>query len=158
MTTGRKKRFEDGATPLQHYAAWLLALGKKQNIVAKMCRMSREGVRKWQKFPYFQNLVEENKLEFAQKIREDGFDEIELLEKTALEGLKSTAHRSDALRAIENLLKIKGMYSPNVIDIKQKEAAQKLSEEELLKIAKQAAIGNYANLAANSDTGVEKTG
>ncbi|MFZ2356956.1 MAG: hypothetical protein WAW67_03930 [Candidatus Omnitrophota bacterium] len=101
--------------------------------------------------------MEENKIEFVQKIKEDGFDEIKLLEKTALEGLKSIAHRSDALRAIENLLKIKGLYSPDVIEVKQKEEAKKLSDEELLKIAQQAASGNYANITPSSNTGVAET-
>lgn len=136
--TGRKEMFARGPSPLQHYAALLLALGKKPMEVAGAIKMSYESIRNWQTYKQFNELVTHYRKQFIQKIKDEGFDDLRFLTDTMIESLKSPAHRSDGLRARELLAKIRGEFSPEEMNLRIKKELEKLPHEDLKKLEQEA--------------------
>jgi len=137
--SGRNPIFENGATPFQELIALLLALGKKPYDVCRSKGISYEAVRQWLKYPYYQKLVEDYKQQFIKGIQDKGFDDTQFLTDTMVESLKSPAHRSDGLRARELMAKIRGEFSPEEMNLKISKELEKLSDEDLIKLATEAA-------------------
>ena len=145
---GRTKMFEKGLEPIHHLCALLLAMGKGPYDVAKRIGYTYEGIAKWRLYDIFEDLVEEYKKMFLEKVIADGFDGMEFLKRTQIESLKSTAHRSDGLRARELEAKITGELSPEKQEAKYKEQIKEKSDKELAKLLESPVL---------DDTNTEKT-
>lgn len=151
---GRKKLFENGATPLQEAVALLLGYGKRDKEVCEKLGVAYETIWVWRQHPLFVNLIEKYKNEFIERAKERGFDDIEFLNRTMVESLKSPAHRSDGIRARELLAKIRGELSGEKKE-KEKVMAKKMSNAALQKILK-APVLNDSNISTNSEGGATK--
>ena len=155
---GRKPIFRDGPTPIQHYAALLLGLGKKPYDVARLIKMSYESVRYWLTFKEFDTLVAKYREEFIEKIKSDGFDDLKFLTDTMVESLKSPAHRSDGLRARELLAKIRGEFSPEEMNLRIQKELEKVSDKELKKLAEEAIVLDANNTIKVNTRGSKTAG
>lgn len=139
--SGRPKLFATGVKPKHHYAALLLALGKSQIETAQAVKMSVEAMKKWYKHQIFQDLIVKYRNQFIEKIKDEGFDDLKFLTNTMVESMKSTAHRSDGLRARELLAKIRGEFSPEEMNVRIQKELEKLSDKDLAKLAKEQVVG-----------------
>jgi len=142
---GRKKLFENGATPLQQLIALDLAMGEGPYNVARKRKVSYEAVNQWLKHPFFKDLIEKHKQKYIDKIEEAKvLDEIGTFKNIVVRGLASNKlpDWASVIRALENLSKIKDLYSPEKIEIKQKEELKGLSSEKLAQLLKERGITN----------------
>ncbi len=152
-TRGRKPLFQEGATPQQELVALLLALGRGPFEIAKKQKIAYETVYTWQQHPYFQELVEKFRKENIEQIKKEGFDELEALTNIAIQGKTAPIHTSDRIRAIENLLKVKGMYSPEQREVKIKDELKRLSDKELEQLGTEALSIDVSNTTTTDTRG-----
>lgn len=153
---GRKPIFENGATPLQELTALLLALGRKPYDICRKYGMVYETIRRWQKYPQFQTLVENYKKQFIKQVQDSGFNDTKFLTDTMIESLGAPAHRADGLRARELMAKIRGEFSPEEMIIREKKGLEQLSDAELLKLAEEAANANITAISPRGNTAEEE--
>lgn len=153
---GRKPIFENGATPLQELVALLLALGKKPYDITRKYGLVYQTLRRWQKYPFFLNLIETYRKQFIKQIQDKGFDDNKFLTDTMIESLQAPAHRADGLRARELMAKIRGEFSPEEMEIKVKKELSQLSDNELIKLAEEAANANLITVNTGGNTAEER--
>jgi len=161
---GRKPLFANGPTPLQEIIALDLAMGKSPYDVARKRGISYDAIKKWQNHQIFKDLIEKHKQEFVQKVKEAGIlDEIGTFKDIVIRGLANNKlpDWSSVIKALENLSKIKDLYSPEKIEIKQKEELKGLSLDKLSQLLKERGVTNSDILAgqggSEKDTGGGET-
>jgi len=146
---GRKTLFANGITPLQEIVALDLAMGKSPYDVGRKRGISYDAIKKWQNHSIFTDLIEKHKKDYVQKVKDAGIlDEIGTFKDVVIRGLMSNKipDWASVIRALENLSKIKDLYSPEKIEIKQQEELKGLSPDKLVQLLKERGVSNTDNL------------